>query len=155
MKRARSRELSCFRSQQLISYWSEIWNPRSLFPETLFKNGVAINYILHNMILISGAQHGESIFLYVMKWRPVTVRPVTLQSYYCIVDWMLCVYISSSWLIYFIAGSLYLTCFICPPTPLLSVSVTLFLFYYACAFVLFSDSIYKWNHTAFVFLCLT
>ena len=73
-------------------------------------------------------------------------------------------HILQPWFIYLVTGSLLISLIYFPHPPntpnpsttcLYSVSVTLFLFCYVCFFVFFLDSTYKWNHTVFVFLCLT
>ena len=70
-------------------------------------------------------------------------------------------YITSLWLIYFIAGNLYFnlpylfhSSLFLPPlwqAPVCSLSESAFVFIFVC----FLDSTYKWKHVVFVFLLLT
>ena len=91
-----------------------------------------------NIILVSGVQHSDLIFLCIMKWLPWC--PVTIHH---------------MWLIYFIIGSLYLLiCFAClayPSTPIPSSNHQFDLCIYEpvsvllCLFICFLplDSMYK------------
>ena len=130
--------------------WKDFQILMSSYPGSKTFHSIIFNWskVDLNIILVSGVQHSDLIFLCIMKWSPwclVTICHHTkLLQYY----WLYFLCHHHMWLIYFIIESLYLLiCFAClayPSTPyplatisLISVSMNLFLFYYVCSFVFF------------------
>lgn len=148
-----------------FGHFCEIPSPSSPHSPPLVTTNViyflCISLLLkYDCYVVPITQNSDSIFLYFLKWsyRLTKLSSVTKARYYIVVHCIPTLYISYSWLIYFTAGTLYLSLphlsspHLLPSgyTRLFSVSFMSVSVCYAFAFVL--DSTYKWNWTVFVIL---